>query len=78
MVVVPSSLVHVVVCVVDLVDRRATGHEEHALGHRVIEQVEHGAAEDEGGCIRLTVVVEPEGHPEPGEDVGELAHGRVG
>ena len=77
MVVVITPLVHVVVGVMDLVDDRAAGHEEHALGHCVVEEVEHGAAEDEGRGIRLAVVVEPEGYAEAGEDVCQLAHGGV-
>ena len=77
-VVVPLALVEVVVGVVNLVDDRAAGHEEHALRHGVVEQVEHGPAENEGGCLGLAVVVEPERHSQSREDVCQLAHRGVG
>ena len=77
-VVVPVALVEVVVGVVHLVYHRAARHEEHPLGHGVVEQVEHGSPEDQGRRVGLAVVVEPERDPESREYVCQLAHRRVG
>ena len=64
----------VVVCVMNFVYHRAAGHEQHSLGHRVVEQMEHGCPEHECGCVVVTVVVEPQSCSETREDVGQLTH----
>ena len=84
--VVVVVVMHVVVRVVHLVDDRTAGHEEHALGHGVVEQVEQRSAKghDHDGLVlvvpgvRRVVPIEGVGEeqrsPKSGEDVGQLAH----
>ena len=79
-------VVHVMVSMMHLVDDRTAGHEQHALGHGVVEQMEERGTEgnDDDGLvlvvpgIRRVVPIEGVGEEQsstkPGKDVGQLAH----
>ena len=69
-------VVEVVVSVMDLMDDRPAGHEEHALGHGVVEQVEEGGTEGHDDNAVVHVIVRVHGPVREGlvpvERVGEV------
>ena len=60
MVCVIATFRDVIVGVVDFVDNRAARHEEHALCHGVVEQMEECPAEDECAGVVITGIEEPQ------------------
>ena len=66
---------------VHFVNHRTARHEEHALGHGVVEQVEERCTkghDDDAMCFVIVVpvkgVCQVERCAQAGEDVGELGH----
>ena len=71
---------------VHLVDDRTAGHEQHALGHGVVEQMEERGAEGHdhdrlvlvitriGRVVPVEGVGQEQRSTETGENVGQLAH----
>ena len=68
--VLEAQLTYMVVGVMHLVYDRAARHEQHPLGHGVVEQVEHRSTEDEVPGMVLPDIEEEEGCTQSGEDVG--------
>ena len=78
------AMLVVVMSVMNFVNHRTTGHEQHSFSHGVVEQVEQSSTESDNHDVMVLVIVVPikcvrevERTSKAREDVGELTHCRV-
>ena len=58
-VVVVIVMMQIMVCMMHFVNHRTTGHEQHSLGHCVVEEVEERCTEGNDNNVVSLVVVMP-------------------